>query len=72
MDKTLSAIGIILVVAGTIFTLYSILGTKGEDVGTAEWYRLQQEYFKKDKKKVIIGFALVIIGSIFQIIGLFM
>lgn len=35
MSKILSAIGIILVVAGTIFSLWSILGTKGNYVGTA-------------------------------------
>lgn len=71
MSKILSAIGIILVVAGTIFSLWSILGTKGNYVGTAHWYDYQQESFKKDKTKVIIGTALIVVGSIFQIVGLF-
>lgn len=71
MGKILSAIGIILVVAGTVFSLWSVLGTKGDYVQTAEWYDHRQENFKKDKKKVIIGTILIICGSIFQIIGLF-
>lgn len=72
MSKILSAIGILLVIAGTIFSLWSILGTKGNDVGTAYWHDYQQEGFKKDKRKVIIGTILIIIGSMFQIIGLFL
>ena len=72
MDKILSVIGIILVVAGTIFSLWSILGTKGKYVGTAEWFNNQQENFKKDKRKAVVGTTLIILGSIFQIIGLFL
>lgn len=71
MSKILSAIGIVLVVGGTIFSLWSILGTKINYVGTANWYDNQQESFKKDKTKVIIGTGLIIAGSIFQIIELF-
>lgn len=71
MSKILSAIGILLVVTGTIFSLWSILGTKGKDVGTAYWHDHQQENFKKDKLKVIIGTVLIVIGSIFQVIGLY-
>ena len=48
MSKILSTIGIILVVAGTIFSLWSILGIKGNCVQTADWYDHQQENFKKD------------------------
>lgn len=71
MSKILSLIGIIFVVTGTIFSLWSILGTKGNYVGTAHWFDHQQDSFKKDKIKVIIGTILIVIGSIFQIIGLF-
>ena len=71
MSKILSTIGIILVVTGTIFSLWSILGTKGNYVGTAHWFDHQQESFKKDKMKVIIVTILIVAGSIFQIIGLF-
>ena len=71
MSKIFSTIGIILVVTGTIFSLWSILSTKGNYVGTAHWFDHQQESFKKDKMKVIIGTILIVAGSIFQIIGLF-
>lgn len=71
MSKILSTIGIILVVAGTIFSLWSVLGTKGDYVQTAGWYDCQQENFKKDKRKVIVGTIFIIFGSVFQIIGLF-
>lgn len=71
MSKILSTIGILLVVVGTIFSLWSVLGTKGHYVQTADWYSHQQENFKKDKKKVIVGTILIICGSAFQIIGLF-
>ncbi len=71
MSKILSAIGILLVLVGTVFSLWSILGTKGDYVQTARWYDHQRESFKRDKKKVIIGTVLIILGSIFQIIGLF-
>ena len=71
MSKIFSTIGIILVVTGTIFSLWSILGTKGNYVQTADWYDHQQENFKKDKRKVIIGTISIIIGSTLQIIGLF-
>lgn len=72
MSKILSVIGILLVITGTIFSLWSILGTKCNYVGTADWYDHQQESFTKDKRKGIIGTILIIAGSIFQIIGLFL
>lgn len=59
------------VVAGTIFSLWSILGTKCDHVGTVGWFDHQQESFKRDKIKVIIGTILIVVGSLFQIIGLF-
>lgn len=72
MSRIFSTIGIILVVAGTVFSLWSVLGTEGDYVQTAEWYDNQQENFKRDKKKVIRGTFLIILGSIFQIIGLYL
>lgn len=72
MSKIISIIGIVFVMIGTVFSLWSVLGTKGEYVQTADWYDHQQENFKRDKKKVIIGTILIITGSIFQIIGMFL
>lgn len=71
MSEILSTIGILLVVTGTILSLWSVLGTKGDYVQTVDWHDHQQENFKKDKKKVIVGTILIICGSVFQIIGLF-
>lgn len=72
MSKILSTIGILLVVFGTIFSLWSILGTKCNNVGTAYYYDHQQESFKKNKTNVVTGTILIIIGSVVQIIGLFL
>lgn len=71
MSMIFSTVGILLVMIGTILSLWSIIRTKGGYVQTADWYDQQQENFKKDKKKVIVGTILIICGSIFQIIGLF-
>ena len=69
MNKFTSVIGIILVMAGTILSLWSVLKTKGDEVQTAAYHDHQQENFKKDKKKVIIGTVLIILGSLLQIMG---
>lgn len=65
-----SIVGIFLVMIGTIFSLWSILSTKTEDVGTAWKEDHKQDDFRKDKRKVIIGTILIIVGSMFQISGL--
>lgn len=70
MSKWMSVIGLILVTAGTILSLWSFLGTKAKSVQTAGWQDHQQEYFRKDKKKVIIGIILIVVGTILQIIGI--
>lgn len=71
MGKFLSIIGIVFVMIGTIFSLWSILTTNTKDYGTCGWIANLQDNFKRDKKKVIGGTILIIIGSIFQISGLF-
>ena len=70
MNKYISITGIILVMVGTILSLWSVLKTKGDEPQTAFWHDHQQENFKKDKKKVIVGTVLIILGSLFQIIGI--
>lgn len=71
MDKIFSVTGIVLVFIGTVFSLWSILGTASKKVGTAGYEDSQQERFKKDQKKVFIGTALIFLGSLLQIVGLF-
>lgn len=72
MSKIFTVVGIVMSVIGTIFSLWSVLGTRSSYVQTASWYDHQQENFKKDKKKVIVGTILIVIGSLFQIISLFL
>lgn len=72
MSKFLGVTGILLVLIGTIFSLWAILGTKTKNVGTANYYDNQQDNFKKDKIKVLIGIILISLGSLLQIIGLFL
>jgi len=72
MSKGFSAIGIVLVLFGTVLSLWSILGTDPRDVRKAGYLDTQSERFKKDKTKVIIGIIFIVAGSISQIIGLFL
>lgn len=61
MNRILSAIGIVLVLIGTVFSLWSILETDPEDVQTAKYFDCQQKDFKKTKQKVIFGIVSMII-----------
>lgn len=72
MSKILSTIGIILVLIGTVLSLWSILRTDPEKVQSAGDYDAQQKNFKKNKPRVIFGIILISIGSLLQIIGLFL
>lgn len=72
MSKIFSTIGIILVLVGTVFSLWSILGTKISYMGTVQQHENQQPDFKKDKRNVIIGASLIFIGSVLQVMGLFL
>lgn len=71
MSKNVSTIGIVFVMIGTVFSLWSVIGTKTREVGTAEKEDRKQEDFKKDKRNVFIGIMFIISGSVLQIIGLF-
>ncbi len=71
MSKVVSVIGIVFVMIGTVFSLWSVLGAKVKEAGTAEKEDRKQEDFKKDKINVIIGIILIILGSSFQIVGMF-
>ena len=64
-----SILGIVLVLIGTTFSLWSIItnDTKKE----ASWAGVKERGIdaKKEKTKVIIGILLIFVGSVFQIIG---
>jgi hypothetical protein len=70
MNKTLNTIGILLVAIGTILTLWTILSTKTKYAGTYAELGDRCKKFPKEKNKVIFGTILIIVGSLSQIIGL--
>ncbi len=72
MSKFFSASGIVLVLIGTVFSLWSILETDPEKVQTAGEHDGQQKNFKRNKPKVVFGTVLLSLGSLLQIIGLYL
>lgn len=71
MDKILSAIGILLSVFGTVLTLWTTFTTSIKYVGTCNEYINRPFEFPKEKRRVVIGVILIIIGGILQVVGLF-
>ena len=60
MIKWFTVLGIVLIAIGTCWSLWSILNTGSNYVGTADWYSHQYEAFKKQKRQVIAGLILII------------
>lgn len=71
MCKCISVAGIIFVMMGTILSLWSVLGTRTKDVGTAAYEDRKQQDFEKNKGLVIIGIVFIISGSALQIVGMY-
>lgn len=67
MDKIINIIGIILVAAGSVLSLWTIITTKTSFVGTCGDWDSKPEQFEKEKVLVIIGCVLIIVGSVLQI-----
>ena len=65
--KILNIFGILLIMIGTIFSLWQIISTEQSFVGTAKDWDTKQEQFKKEKRCVIIGMVLIVFGSLLQI-----
>ena len=72
MSAIVGSIGIILSVIGTIWTLWSILGTSAKYIGTYDEMANRQNDFKKTKKQVIIGCVLILLGGLLQVMSLFL
>ena len=71
-------IGIGLAFGGTYLSLWSVINVDLKKAGTWKELRERGEQAKKDKSKascalryILIGSAIQIIGSVFQILGLF-
>ncbi len=71
MSKIISVIGIFVVMIGTILSLWRIITTKSFFVGTCADWDSKSEQFKKEKLLVVSGCILIVIGSILQIIAVF-
>lgn len=69
MGSWVNIIGILSTTIGTVLSLWSILFTKSEYMGTCQQYANINDDFKKQKKWVIFGTALIILGSSLQIIS---
>ena len=72
MIKLLTVLGIVLVAIGTCWSVWSILNTDSNYVGTADWYSNQNDAFIKQKREVIAGLLLIILGSVSQIVAQFL
>lgn len=72
MIKWLTVLGIVLVAIGTCWSLWSVLNTDSNYVGTVDWHSHQDEAFKKQKRQVIAGLILIILGSVAQIVAQFL
>ena len=68
MKGIINSVGIILSIIGTIMTLWTIFITKIEKVATWGDPDEIKENFLKEKKRVIIGSGLIIVGGLLQII----
>ena len=64
-----SIAGIVMVFIGTAFSLWSIITNDTQRAGSWEGIKERGADAKKEKEKVIIGIALIFIGSILQIVG---
>ena len=67
----LSILGIICSTIGTILTLWVVFTTNADRVGTWGELKDRKENFAKEKKWVIRGLCLIVIGAALQIAGLF-
>ncbi len=72
MNRCLTVFGILLIAIGTCWSLWSILKTDSDYVGTADWLDHQNDTFIKQKKQVKAGLFLIIVGSLAQIIAQFL
>ena len=64
-----SIIGIILVFAGTTFSLWSIITNDTRKANTWGALLEAREAAEKEKKYVLAGIVLIFVGSVLQIVG---
>lgn len=69
MRKLLSVVGIVLVLIGTIWAVWSVLKTNSTEVAKAGYLDSSEKHFRDQKKHVIIGLVISSVGSAMQIFG---
>ena len=74
MERIISLTGILLVMIGTVFSLWSILTTRTSSVGTyGDMDGKKQQYvLKKQKREVFIGTLMICMGSMLQCVAMFL
>lgn len=71
IGNIVSILGIKLNTMGTLLTLWMIFRTRSSTVGTAGEYDSRRERFPKEKRLVILGFVIIVIGNLLQIIAVY-
>lgn len=71
-ESYINALGIFLTTVGTVFTLWTVLMTHNEYAGTWNELSNRNKEFPKEKRRVVIGCIMIVIGGILQIIGQFL
>ncbi len=64
-----SIFGIIFVLIGTVFSLWSILTLNLDVVGTWAESASRRKEAPKEKLNVLIGIVMIVVGSVLQVIG---
>lgn len=72
MNNFFCLLGIILNTVGTLFTLWTVFSTKSSDVGTAAEHDNRHKTFPVEKRRIIIGFVVIVMGNVLQAVSLFL
>lgn len=70
--KIVNSIGIVLTVIGTVLTLWTVFITNPTSVGTWGEPLDRAKAFPKEKRRVIVGCSLIVLGGVLQIVSQFL
>lgn len=71
MGIILNTLGIVLSVSGTVFSLRTVLTTRTKEAGTYNELANRHNSFMKEKRCVMLGLILIILGGGLQIVSQF-
>lgn len=69
-SKVLTIAGIMLSMIGTVFSLWTVITTSCAYKGTYNELANRNRDFRKEKRLVIIGCVLIVLGAFAQIVAL--